>query len=411
MNNCQNRRIRTEEINMKAIKIIVLILIVSMLAGCGQRQINDLALVAAVGLDKGSKPNTVMLTAQIVRPADARGQTGAPSGGTGEPIYSVQAEGETIFEAIRNLARFSSRRVYWAHNFIIVINEDYAKAGIADMIDFFSRNHELRMNTWVTVSPNPASEVVSTITGLEVVPGEAVDKLFRFNEIVSEAPRTNLTKLQESFLSDFTHPVLAKLTLKNRGISNKKPSEFGSLKQIELSGTAVFKHDKMVGWLTPDQSRALLLFIEQVDSGVEIIKCPDLPNQNATLEIKRQSLHVTPMNGDSVPTFKVDVRTSAEMVESGCHLTYQDMRGYLEEQLNSQVKERVQSLVKAVQQKFKVDILKLGEIYENEYPSEWRRLQTDWKDIFPRTAVNIHSNAKVTSAVLKLNEKNPPRGK
>ncbi|RIX52971.1 Ger(x)C family spore germination protein [Paenibacillus nanensis] len=395
---------------MKVNKIFIVILVISLLSGCGKRQINELALVSAVGIDQGSSPNSVRVTVQVVRPADARGQTGAPAGGTGEPIYSVQAEGKTIFEAIRNLARFSSRRVYWAHNFIIVINEKFARAGIADMIDFFTRNPELRMNTWIAATPNPASEVVSTITGLEVVPGEAVDKLFRYNEIVSEAPRTNMTRLQESYLNEYTHPVLARLELKNRGISNKKPEEFGSLKQIELSGTAVFKHDKMVGWLNRAQSRALLLFIENVDSGIEVITCPDLPNQDATLEVKSQSLHVKPIASGSVPSFHVDVSSRVELSESGCLATFNEMRGYLEEQMGNRVKEQIESLLAAAQKKYKVDILKLGEIYENEYPSEWRRIRDDWEDIFPQVQITIDSRAELTSAVLKITKKKIPRG-
>src|SRR5687768_2804645 len=105
--------------------VVVLVLLV-LLAGCGKQELNQMALVMAVGLDK-DKSGTYRVTAQIVRPADARGSTGAPSGGTGEPVWTASAEGRSIFEAIRNLSRFSSRRVFWAHNKVIVVGEELAK--------------------------------------------------------------------------------------------------------------------------------------------------------------------------------------------------------------------------------------------------------------------------------------------
>ncbi|HZG74600.1 MAG TPA: Ger(x)C family spore germination protein, partial [Paenibacillus sp.] len=76
------------------------LLALTLIAGCGGRQeISELAIVTGVGLDLSDDGEGVRVTAQIIRAADARGQTGAPAGGTGEPIYSVTAEGDSIFAA------------------------------------------------------------------------------------------------------------------------------------------------------------------------------------------------------------------------------------------------------------------------------------------------------------------------
>jgi spore germination protein KC len=302
-------------------------------AGCGKRELNELAIVTAVGLDEGKKPGTTRITAQIVRPADARGQTGAPAGATGQPIYSVSAEGRTIFEAIRNLARFSSRRVYWAHNYIVVMNEKYAKAGIKDMIDFFTRNPELRMNTWVAVTPDPASKIVSTITGLEVVPGEALNRLFYLSQASAESPRTNMMRLEEVFLDRSAQPVLARLSLKKRGISNKKPEEHGSLEQVELSGAAIFDEDRMIGWLSPRQTKGLVFFLEGIHEPLITLACPLEEGKLVTVELRNPKFQVTPhVQGDSY-RFTVRIRTAANLVESGCKQNLREMRSELERPL------------------------------------------------------------------------------
>ncbi|MFB9328513.1 Ger(x)C family spore germination protein [Paenibacillus aurantiacus] len=378
-------------------------------AGCfGKQEINELAMVTAVGLDAHGS-NQISLSVQIVRPADARGQTGAPSGGTGEPIYSIQSQGRTIFEAARNLARFSSRRVYWAHNFVIVIGESFARRGIADMIDFFTRNHELRMTTWVVVTPDKASEVIATITGMEVVPGEAMDKLFRYNEIVAEAPSSNMMRLQEAYLATGTEPVLAKVQLKPRGISNKKPDQFGSLKQIVLSGAAVFKGDKMMGWLSPKQARGLLPFLEKVDSEIAVVNCPDEPGNRTTLELKDLSQSMKPEWVNGRVKLHVKQKINANLVELGCAPSYPEIRDKLEAKLKTQMEEQVKNIFDIAQKQYRTDFLKAGQSFHNRYPLEWRKVAAEWDEYFADADVTVQTDVKLTSPVLKMKE--PTSGK
>ncbi|WP_235886228.1 Ger(x)C family spore germination protein [Paenibacillus cymbidii] len=384
------------------IRLLATLLAIVPLTSCiGQWQINDLALVTAVGLDVGQKPGTVLLSAQIIRPADARGQTGAPSGGTGEPIYSISAEGKTIFEAIRNLGRISSRRVYWAHNFLIVMNESYARRGIGDMIDFFTRNHELRMNTWVAVTPDSPDQLISTITGLEIVPGEAINRLFRNNHIVGVAPRTNMMVLEESYLTQATHPVLAKLKLVRRGISNKKPEEHGSIEQVELAGAAAFAEDRMAGWLTIKETRGLLFFLEQLDNGIEVVPCPNEKTGQATLEFRHAKLHVDPAYRNGKASFRIRLATEADIVENGCQATEADIRQGTEAELTQELESAITSVLVKAQREYKSDFLKLGDVFRNEYPLEWRTLKQSWDDVFAAAETTVEVKATIKSGVLK----------
>ncbi|TBL80820.1 Ger(x)C family spore germination protein [Paenibacillus thalictri] len=387
---------------MKRHTVLVVILLAAwLLTACtGLRQINQLAIVTAVGLDVGEQPGSVKLSVQIVRPADARGQTGAPAGGTGEPIYSVSAEGKTIFEAIRNLGRFTSRRVYWAHNFLIVMHEDYARRGIADMVDFFTRNHELRMNTWVAVTSDKPEELISTVTGLEVVPGEAVDRLFRDNHVVGLAPGTNMMNLEEAFLSLSTEPVIARLQLKDRGISNKKPEEHGSIKQVELAGAAAFKRDKMIGWLSPKETRGLLFFLEKLDRGVEVVSCSN-SKEKLTVEFNNADLKVTPLYRNQKPQFQIRLTARADVVESGCDVPLEGIRTHIEEQVEQRLKSKIEDVLNKAQRQYHSDFLKLGDVFRNKYPVEWHRIGKTWDVTFSEAEMTVQVQAAIKNTVLK----------
>ncbi|MFC5447135.1 Ger(x)C family spore germination protein [Paenibacillus aestuarii] len=367
----------------------------------GLRQINELAIVTAVGLDVGKTPGSVKLSVQIIRPADARGQTGAPAGGTGQPIYSISAEGDSIFDAIRNLGHFTSRRVYWAHNFLIVMHESYARRGIADMIDFFTRNHELRMNTWVAVSPDPPDEVISTITGLEVVPGQAVDRLFRNIQIVGIAPASDMRSLEEAYLSRSVEPVLAKVQLVKRGISNKKPEEHGSIKQVELAGAAVFyDDDKMIGWLSTIETKGTMYFLQKQKSGIEVVACPGSKDQRVTLELKDIRLKVTPSYANQTPRFDIRMITHADVVENNCEASMRDIREATERTLRDKLTSDIEQAVAKAKQ-YHSDFLKLSDVFRNKFPMEWQTLGTDWNDIFAKAETSIEVEATIKSTVLK----------
>ncbi len=374
------------------------------LSGCniGKRELSDLALVMAVGLDKGSKEGLIKVTIQVVRPADARGQTGAPSGQTGDPIWSATAEGETIFQAIRNLSTFSSRRVFWAHNFIIVINEDLARDGIRDIIDFFTRNTELRMRTWVVVTPDKGSEVVSTMTGLETVPGEALDKLFRYTPISAQAPSTQMIDLQAAYLSESSEPILARAKLIKRGISNKKPGQAGSINQIELAGAGVFKGDKLVGLLEPVEVRRILPFIEPPDTGVLILECPDEKNRKMTVELINQKFDVKPSYKDRKPGFDIHYELDSSVVEAGCPFSLDEREKVkeLEKQMETTLKKELTNVLDKVKNEYKSDFIELGKVFLNKYPVEWRTIGPKWGEIFPTVDVKIHIKANIIDSEL-----------
>lgn len=385
----------------KAVFIVSFLMI--LMSGCsGKTEINDLGLVMAVGLDKGTKEGTLQLTAQIVRPADARGQTGAPSGQTGESIWSTTATGDSIFSAIRHLGRHSSRRIYWAHNYIIVINEELAKEGIAEIIDFFSRNHQLRMRTLVAVTPDAASELVSTITSLEVVPGQAIDDLFLYSSITAAAPKTEMIDLQSAYLSDSTHPVLARLSLQKHGIKNKEPTANPTINQIELDGTGIFKDDKLLGTIGADDTKGYLFFRENVDSGAVVAQCPSNPDESMAVELKHQSFNVTPKYKDDQVSFDVELKSYVQLVEAGCPFSIKNQQQVqqLEEQLEESLKGKLERVVKLAQEEYKVDFLQLGRVFNNRYPAEWRKIGPNWEEEFTKAKVNVQVDIEIKSSVL-----------
>ncbi|MFZ3591733.1 Ger(x)C family spore germination protein [Bacillus sp. DJP31] len=391
----------------KARFLFMMILFLLVLTSCvGKREINDLSLVMAVGLDKGSEDGKIKVTVQIARPGDARGQTGAPTGQTGEPIWSVEAEGETIFEAIRNLSSFTSRRIFWAHNFIIVINEELAKEGIAEIIDFFTRNPELRMKTYVVVSPENAGEVVSTITGIEVIPGETLFKLFRYSRLSGFAPKTQMMDLQAAYLNESSQPVLARVKLKKSEISNKEPGKGPTIKQVELAGAGIFIDDKLVGILEPKETKGMLYFREQLESVVLTVPCPSDNEKSLSVEMRNENFDVEPLYKNNTISFQAKITSYARVVDAGCPFSIRNQEEVkqLEHVIENELKTDISQTINKLQKEYKSDVLELGKVFQNQYPYEWKQLSGEWENVFPTVTINISADAHVIHGSLLIEE-------
>ena len=125
-------------------KIIILFTLVFSLTGCSYVELNELAIVSAIGIDYENDEFT--LTAQIMN------MQNDGSGGQEATALVYEASGKTISTAIRNFAVRYPKTVYLVHLEIIVISEDAAKNKLTDIFDYFIRSTEVRSSGFVAVT-------------------------------------------------------------------------------------------------------------------------------------------------------------------------------------------------------------------------------------------------------------------
>lgn len=149
-------------------KRIVLVLCICLLplSGCwSSRELNELAITVAVGIDEVK--DGIELTVQIINPGDIQAQT--PTNGPSVTTYSIKAA--SVMEALRKVTIESPRKIYLSHLRMLVLSEGIAKSGIAEVLDFFARDHEVRTDYFVVVAKNSrASSVLNVLTTIEKIP-------------------------------------------------------------------------------------------------------------------------------------------------------------------------------------------------------------------------------------------------
>ncbi|MFD2656569.1 Ger(x)C family spore germination protein [Gracilibacillus thailandensis] len=158
---------------MKIIRLALLFVCIVLLSGCwDKKELNEVAVVIGVGIDKVSEKEGVYeITAQVIKPQEGDQQ------GAELPTWSVTAQGETIMDAIKNLNRLSPRRLYWSHLQIIIFSEGLAREGVAPIITWFERDRDSRAGSYVVVTRGSAQDLLNQKIELGSIPAKAMSDL------------------------------------------------------------------------------------------------------------------------------------------------------------------------------------------------------------------------------------------
>ncbi|HEX3030425.1 MAG TPA: Ger(x)C family spore germination C-terminal domain-containing protein [Clostridia bacterium] len=130
------------------------------LSGCwNSRELNELSIVTGIGIDKAEIPGNILVTAQIVKPADIK-KSSKDGGGSDTAFWNIKSSSKTVFDAIREFTHETSNKLYVAHTQVIILGRDIAPDGVQKYLDFFMRSHETRPTTIILVSDSTACEVL-----------------------------------------------------------------------------------------------------------------------------------------------------------------------------------------------------------------------------------------------------------
>src|SRR5699024_12328909 len=105
----------------------------------------------------------------------------------------------------------NSRRIYTSHLRLLVINEEVAKEGITEVLDFLSRDKDFRADFFIMIARNSKAEdllKVQTIT--ETIPANALYTTLKTSGTVwGETVAINLRELLDTIAIPGKNPVLS----------------------------------------------------------------------------------------------------------------------------------------------------------------------------------------------------------
>ncbi|MBE3585204.1 Ger(x)C family spore germination protein [Desulfofundulus thermocisternus] len=381
----------------KRIAALLLITFIIILAGgCWNRvELTELAIVLGAGVDL-AEDGRILLTLQIARPGAFT--AGNEGGGRGKEAASwvISAEGRTVPEAERFLAMKIPRHIYWGHCIILVLGEELARReGTGIVTNFFQREREPRENIYVLVARGRARDFLETYSSLERTSAQAAG----FLERMKTGYTVQLRELAEMLVSRGIQPAVTAVEVTEAGtMPGQVPG--GSpppQKEVGVAGTAVFKQDKLIGWLDPWETRGFLWLKGEIMKGVIIVPGPEQPEKLVSIRIRRGKTKIIPEYNGEYPRFLVKIQVEGDMVEQQTreNLATPEKIKLLEEEMASEIKARAEAALDKVQGEYGVDIFGFGEAFHRKYKKEWRKLKYRWDEEFSRAEVEIAVNAQI----------------
>ncbi len=304
-------------------KLPVLFLIVSLLitTGCWDREeLEELAYVLALGIDYLPDEDKIEVTTAIIRPLNvpAGEQVG---GGDVEAFRLITTKGDTLSTALEQQNAFIARRAYFAHNEVVIIGENLARRGLHTVLDRFVRERDLRLAIQFFITSENVKEVMRS--GARIEEGMPIF-LTRWRERKNGqilAPVVELKVFIKNLLSAGIDPVLPRLSTRTERpispqeaeVAGEDSSESEMVVYPKVSGIAVFKGDKLAGFLNNEETTGLLYVQEDITDVTEIIDDPLGNPGKVVVFILRNHTRITPLQKEGAPAARIEVMTEGEL--------------------------------------------------------------------------------------------------
>ncbi|WP_157967399.1 MULTISPECIES: Ger(x)C family spore germination protein [Paraliobacillus] len=380
-------------------KKIIMIICLLVLTGCwDRRELSDLGIVAGMAIDKDPITGEYVLTSQYIRPAAESTQSPTPE----EPNLVVSTTGKSLAEVMRKSNKTIDRKSFFAHNKIIIISEELARDGLIPIIDSFQRGKEVRGHVWFSIAKDIEAKELLQIkkNGISRVPANSLHGLFENAE--HDAVATNMLTYYKQVLEAGEDPVV--------GVLTREETEIKPFEQVELSGGAVFKEDKLVGFLNESDTRGYNWIREEGpmnDRGT--MSLPSLLEEGklATILLQQASSSITAKVGsDNQITFTIDVEQKARMTgqeATEAIKTRKEITDYLNDLqvvAEKEIETEIREVIDKAQEEFQSDIFGFGDILHKQYPKVWKKEKDNWSDTFVDVAYTVNVKVNITSSGL-----------
>ncbi len=385
----------------KIVICTVLLFFIMDLTGCEQnilpkrKEINDLQLVQVVGIDKLPDNTTdcmVTIASKNLESGGGQESSGSMGGSEDKSAGSskskalvITARGRTVFDAVRNIQTHSNKTIFWGHSDFYLIGEEAARDNIAKYIDFFTRDHELRVDSRLyIVKGSTAKDMIEqfNLTGFFII--DKLESLGQNLKLLSNSEEMRIHKLMRFLDIHHASARVPCLYLTNRD------SETGKrIKDIDTCGYAIFSDFKLTGFVGIDISRGVNLITNSVNSSIVTVK--DSTGQDASLEIIDSRTKVIPyFNGDDLESILLKTKVSSNIGEIQSQTDFKDEKSIsnMESQQSEILKNEMLKVIEEIV-KYKSDCLEICDGIRLSKPLKWHRIKDNWMEIYTSIPIDV----------------------
>ncbi len=386
----------------KLLPIISFIIIMSLLPGCwSRREIEDLAIVSAAAFDRVNIQGRekYRFTLQVIRPDQlGGGQQRGGGGGSKSPEWVAASYGDTVYDAGRNFVSRSSRNVVLYHNKVIIIGERTARQGVAELLDFLNRHKDIRLRNWILVSQGEAFAVLQNAPEIEELLSDEISGMM-INTVsrVSKSYAVDLREFTAAMVSPGIDAVATGLQIKSipeRAGMDPVLEQGEPNKSVQALSLAVFRRDRLAGWLNEDEGKGYLYITGRSKAGVIPVK---VKKEKISFLMTRAKSEIIPRVDKGKISMHVKIKAEGDLGENSSLqlIATPEAIAKLNREVAREIHRLAMAALKKAQREYQADIFGFGQKVHHAAPDFWHRVEDKWYDIYPNIDVKVEVTVEI----------------
>jgi spore germination protein KC len=172
----------------------------------------------------------------------------------------------------------------------------------------------------------------------------------------------------------------------------------------EISGTAVFKKDRMIGYLNGNDTKTFLFITNQIKGGLLTHKeYLGSSHSNIALEIFNNKTKAKPMIINGKLIIKISTQTNVALGENAGTANFLDKKGMakIKNDFEKQLENNIKNLIRKVQNNYDSDIFGFGKKVKVTMPKLWKKIESKWDKDFKSIDISVSSEINIENSALE----------
>jgi len=399
-------------------RLTVLFAMSILLLGCnGAKELDQRANVVAMGLDTAEQEGMTRISYQFAVP---RMETSKEDASKDAVIVTNTAA--TLAEGLNLLNSEVSLQPVLAHVKVIVVGEELARRGIANVLGPFMRYREYRGSMFVVVTRGTAKNFLENnkpvfVTSMAKYYEEMIGSWQETGYFLETTLHEYYTRLKSNSGQPYIALVAVNPESSEGKISTQKvPGEkidgyrAGDLPRsggdaAEFAGTALFDGDKMVGSLSTTETRMLSMLLGNYRNGYIVVEDPFNPNSTVNINLhlgSRPKINVALV--EDRPVIHVSILLEGEISSIPSAINYEQGGSYLatlENQVSQIYQQQLMNFSKHTQQ-LNADVAGFGYYLRPAFQSNKEFEDYKWNQKYSQAEVNVEVKTRIRRNGLML---------
>lgn len=385
--------------------IIIIIFICSFSSSYNSLNLDNLAFVVALGIDK-SDTNNIKVTFQFVNPPSTSEGSSQDS-----KIIIDAVDASSITNAINIMNSYLARKLDLSHCKIIVFSEEIAQDGISDHIYSIMNDVQVRPSSNIIISNCSANYYIENSNpSLETLVTKYYDTFPNSSKYTGYITNATIGAFFNSLVCEYCqgYAILGGIISDNNKSSIDSDIKSGAsnitgTRKSENIGTAIFKNDKLIGELNAIETVCLSILTNDVESF--LITIPDPKNENSTLDIymlpgKDMKIDVKIVNGSPYITIKGEFSAQIYSMSENSKYLDTDVLSLIGDSCNNYLESILSDFLYKTSLTYKSDVAGIGKYVLHKFRTNQDFTNYNWASSYVNSTFDIKIKTKMDSGFL-----------